>query len=282
MKVVKLYLGYAGYCEAKESHSIRGGANKSIKFQALFGLIQHPEQGWILYDTGYTKRFYECTKSYPSKIYAKMTKVFVTKEDEIKNQLKHFGLKSTDIKHVIITHFHADHVAGLKDFDEATFYCSRAAFSQYNEISTFWAFSKAILKDLVPEDFEKRLKIIEDYGKLLNDEIFGKKYDLFGDDSLIIYDLPGHAAGQIGVELKTQKQQYFLIADACWNRKSYEQMLLPPSIVRLFFDSWQDFKDSLHKVNRFHKKFPEITIVPTHCSATTSALISTHYDLDAL
>lgn len=282
MKAVKLYLGYAGYCEAKESHSIRGGANKGIKFQALFGLIQHPEQGWILYDTGYTKRFYECTKNYPNKIYANMTKVFVTEEDEIKNQLKYFGLKTSDIKHIIITHFHADHVAGLRDFSEATFYCSRAAFSQYNEISKFWAFSKAILKDLIPEDFEKRLKIIEDYGKLLNDEIFGQKYDLFGDDSLIIYHLPGHAAGQIGVELKTQKQQYFLIADACWNRKSYKKMLLPPSIVRLFFDSWQDFKDSLQKVNLFHKKFPEITIVPTHCSATTSALVSNNYDLDAL
>lgn len=282
MKEVKLYLGYAGYCEAKESHSIRGGANKGIKFHALFGLIQHPKQGWILYDTGYTKRFYECTRNYPNKIYANMTKVFVTEEDEIKNQLKHFGLKTSDIKHIIITHFHADHVAGLKDFDEATFYCSGAAFSQYNEISKFWAFSKAILKDLIPEDFEKRLKIIEDYGKLLNDEIFEKKYDLFGDDSLIIYHLPGHAAGQIGVELKTEKQQYFLIADACWNKKSYEEMLLPPSIVRLFFDSWQDFKDSLLKVNLFHKKFPEITIVPTHCSATTSALVSTHYDPDAL
>lgn len=282
MKVVKLYLGYAGYCEAKESHSIRGGTNKSIKFQALFGLIQHPEQGWILYDTGYTKRFYECTKTYPNKIYANMTKVFVTEADEIKNQLKHFGLQTTDIKHVIVTHFHADHVAGLKDFDEATFYCSRAAFSQYNEISKFWAFSKAILKDLMPEDFEKRLKIIEDYGKLLNDDIFGQKYDLFGDGSLIIYDLPGHAAGQIGVELKTKKQQYFLIADACWNKKSYEEMLLPPSIVRLFFDSWRDFKDSLQKVNLFHKKFPDITIVPTHCSATTSALVSTNHDLDVL
>ncbi len=282
MKKVKLYLGYAGYCTAKESHSIRGGANKGIKFHALFGLIQHPEQGWLLYDTGYTKRFYECTKNYPNKIYANMTKVFVTEEDEIKNQLKHFGLKTSDIKHIIITHFHADHVAGLKDFAEATFYCSRAAFSKYNEISKFWAFSKAILKDLVPEDFETRLKIIEDYANLINDEIFGQKYDLFGENSLLIYNLPGHAAGQIGVELKTQKQQYFLIADTCWNRKSYEQMLLPPSIVRLFFDSWRDFKNSLQKVNLFHKKFPEITIVPTHCSATTSALVSTHYDLDAL
>ena len=282
MKEVKLYLGYAGFCKAKESHTIKGGANKEIKFQALFGLIQHPQQGWILYDTGYTTRFYECTKDYPNKIYANLTKVFITKEDEIKAQLKHFNLEPSAIKHIIITHFHADHVGGLKDFDEATFYCSKAAYKQLKEISSFWGFSKAILKDLIPENFEERLKIIEEFSTSVNDEIFGKKHDLFGDDSLNIYDLPGHAAGQIGVELKTAKQKYFLIADACWNKKSYIDLLLPPSIVRLFFDSWQNFKDSLLKVNKFYKKFPEVIIVPTHCSATTSTLISNNYDINAL
>jgi glyoxylase-like metal-dependent hydrolase (beta-lactamase superfamily II) len=282
MKEVKLYLGYAGFCTSKESHSIKGGANNEIKFQALFGLIQHPKHGWILYDTGYTTRFYECTKSYPNKIYANLTKVFVTEEDEIKNQLKQFNLKPSDIKHIIITHFHADHVGGLKDFNEATFYCSLAAFQQYKEISTFWAFSKAILKNLIPENFEERLKIIETFSTPVKDNIFGKKHDLFGDESLFTYDLPGHAAGQIGVELKTVKQQYFLIADACWNKKSYIDLLLPPSIVRLFFDSWQDFKDSLRKVNQFHEKFPKVTIVPTHCSATTATLVSNNYDINAL
>jgi glyoxylase-like metal-dependent hydrolase (beta-lactamase superfamily II) len=138
------------------------------------------------------------------------------------------------------------------------------------------------LKDLIPQNFEEKLKIIETFSSPINDDIFGKKYDLFGDDSLFIYDLPGHAAGQIGVELKTQKQQYFLIADACWNKKTYIDLLLPPSIVRLFFDSWKDFKDSLLKVNLFHKKFPEVIIVPTHCSATTTALVSNNYDLNAL
>lgn len=282
MKEVKLYLGYAGFCKSKESHTIKGGANKEISFQALFGLIQHPQHGWILYDTGYTTRFYDYTKTYPNKIYANLTKVFVTQEDEIKTQLKHFNLKPSDIKHIIITHFHADHVGGLKDFDEATFYCSRAAFQQLNEISSFWGFSKAILKDLIPENFEKRLKVVEEFSSTVYDEVFGKKYDLFGDDSLLIYDLPGHAAGQIGVELKTAKQNYFLIADACWNKKTYMELLLPPSIVRLFFDSWQDFKDSLWKVNQFYKKFPEVMIVPTHCSATTATLVSNNYDINAL
>jgi glyoxylase-like metal-dependent hydrolase (beta-lactamase superfamily II) len=282
MKELKLYLGYGGYCFAKESHSISGGANKKIQFQALFGLIQHPEMGWILYDTAYTSRFYDCTKRFPNKIYAILTNVKVRPEDEIKSQLKNFNLKPSDIKHIIITHFHADHVAGLKDFENATFYCSRAAFKQLKSINSFFAFTKGILKDLIPEDFESRLKIIEENAILLKDKVFGKKYDLFNDNSLFIYDLPGHAAGQIGVELQTKKQRFFLIADACWNKKSYIDLVLPPQLVRSFFDSWKDFKQSIQKVHQFHKKFPEIIIVPTHCSETTDTLVSNNYDINAL
>ncbi len=282
MKEVKLFLGYAGFCYAKESHSIKGGRNIPIKFHALFGLIYHPCQGWGLFDTGYSTRFYEITKSYPNKLYSKITKVEVSPEDEVKTQLKQFNLLSSDIKYVIISHFHADHIGGLRDFKNATYYCSKSAYKQMNEISSFIGFTRGILKGLIPQDFNSRLKFIEDMAAPVADELFGIKYDLFKDESFLLYNLPGHAAGQIGLQLKTNKRHYFLIADACWNKKSYEDLLLPPSFVRLIFDSWQDFKKSIQKVNAFHKKYPGIIIIPTHCSDTTASFVSTKFDMDAL
>lgn len=282
MKAVKLYLNYAGHCFAKESHIIKGGAKQAVKIQALFGLIKHPEKGWILYDTAYTTRFYKATQSYPNRIYAQMTKVFIEPEQEVQAQLKAFGIAAEDIKHIIITHFHADHVAGLKDFPNAQFYCSRAAYSQLKTISNFWAFSKGILKDLIPKDFEDRVSLVEDIAQKRKDSIFGKCYDLFDDNSLLIYPLPGHAAGQIGVKLQTAKQSYFLIADACWLKESYESLRLPSPLVKLFFDSWSNFKDSLQNVHDFHKAYPKTIIVPTHCSASTAPLVADKLDLNAL
>lgn len=282
MKKVKLFLNYAGFCYAKESHAIKGGAPKAIKFQALFGLIEHPEKGWILYDTAYTTRFHEVTKNYPNKIYAQLTKVVIEPENEVKSQLRHFGIEADDIKHIIITHFHADHVAGLKDFKNATIYCSRVAFSQLKSISNFWAFSKGILKTLIPDDFDSRVQLIEEMAEKKPDSLFNRKYDLFGDDSIYLYELPGHAAGQIGVRVETEKQNYFLIADACWLKISYKELLLPPPIVKLFFDSWKDFKESLQKVHNFHLQHPEVVIVPTHCSESTDPLVSSNYDINAL
>lgn len=282
MKKVKLYLNYAGHCIAKENDAIQGGRKQKITFQALWGLIEHPEKGWILYDTGYTERFYKATKHFPNKIYALITKVNINPENEVKKQLERHNISAKDIKHVIITHFHADHVAGMLDFPEASFYTSRAAFTHMNKMPKFISFSKGILKDLHPKDLDQRTQIIEELCKPIADDVFGTKYDLFGDNSILIIPLPGHAAGQIGVIIETEKSPYFLIADACWLKKSYEDLILPNPIVKLFFHSWKDFKKSLNSVHRYHKANPETIIVPTHCSASTDPLVADEIRMNVL
>lgn len=282
MKKVKLHLNYAGHCFAHESHAIRGGKKEKIVFQALWGLIEHPEFGQILYDTGYTTRFYEATKSYPNKIYAKMTAVFIDESEEVAAQLRCNNIDPNTIKHVIITHFHADHTAGMLDFPNATFYCSSAALKQALKVPKSLAFSKGILKKLLPKDLEVRTKIVEDQCTAITDEILGTTYDLFGDNSLRMVPLPGHGAGQMGVLLETDKKTYFLIADACWLKQSYQEMVLPNPIVRLFFDSWTDFKQSLARVHNYHKANPEVLIIPTHCSASTDPLVSRKISFDVL
>ena len=282
MKKIKLYLNYAGHCLAKENEAIQGGRKQKVVFHALWGLIEHPEKGWILYDTGYTKRFFEATKRFPNKIYAMITKVVINPENEVRAQLERHNISPLEIKHIIITHFHADHVAGLLDFPNATFYTSQAALDQVIKIPRAFAFSKGILKKLIPVNLRERTLIIEDFCDAIEDKILGTTYDLFGDQSLIIVSLPGHAAGQIGVLLETNKSSYFLIADACWLKKSYENMILPNPIVKLFFHSWFDFKLSLKTVHDYHKANPKTIIVPTHCYETTNSLVSDKIYLNEL
>ena len=282
MKKVKLYLNHAGYCIAKENDAIKGGENKKIKFHALWGLIEHPEQGYILFDTGYTHRFYNATKHFPNKIYSLITKVKIDKNEEVVNQLKKNGINSDEIKHIIISHFHADHIAGLKDFPKAKLYSSRNAFDHAMRLIRPLAFSKGVLKSLIPEDILNRITFINEKCLKKEDAIFTYKYDLFGDDSIHVYDLPGHAAGQIGIILETNKQKYFLIADSCWLKKSYQEYILPNPVVRIFFHSWSDFKTSLKMIHQFHLESPTTLIIPTHCSETTFPLIQQNIKLDVL
>jgi glyoxylase-like metal-dependent hydrolase (beta-lactamase superfamily II) len=279
---VKLYLNSAGYCLAKESHTIKNGSDAAIKFNALFGLIYHEKSGWILFDTGYAKRFFQATENFPYKLYSILTKVTVETNQEVKEQIRHFGLNSSDIKHIIISHFHADHISGLKDFENASFYCSRKAYDQVINTNQCAGLTEGILKSLIPDDFQNRIKIIEDISTLLHDDIFNFKYDLFKDETILIYDLPGHAEGQIGIEINTKKQKYFLIADSCWHESAYKNSALPNQIVRIFFKSWKGYKETLRKIYQYHKKNPDVKIVPSHCNKTTEALNPNFYDMNVL
>lgn len=282
MKKVKLYLNYAGHCIGNENEVIQGGRKQAIKFQALWGLIEHPEQGWILYDTGLSRRFYDATKYYPNKIFAQALKTVIQEEDEVKTQLERQGISPLDIKHIIITHFHADHVGGLLDFPNAQFYTSKKALDYTLSLSSMLAFTKGVLKDLLPADLVKRTTIIDEVCPKVSHPILEEMYDLFDDGSLYIIPLPGHAAGQIGVLLETQKRPYFLIADACWLKKSYQKYVLPNPVVMLFLHSWLDFSQTLHKIHDYHIENPKVCIIPTHCSETTNPLVQETIAMDFL
>ena len=282
MNKVKLYLNYAGYCLSNAKHVVKGDKSKLIKFNALFALILHPTKGYILFDTGYTQRFFDATKNFPNKIYALATKVNLDKSEEVKSQLESHGISTDEINHIIISHFHADHIGGLKDFKKAKFYCTKKSYNQVTSISDYFAFSKGILKQLIPSDFNDRVFFIENNSSLVNDNIFGHAYDLFNDGSIKVYNLPGHAADQIGIQIQTIKKNYFLLADACWDKRAIFNDKYPSKIVKLFFDSWNDYMSSLNKIKQYNNQFPNTILVPTHCSKTTHDLVSNKITFDVL
>ena len=116
MNKVKFFINYSGYCLANAKYVIKGQKSQLIKFHALYALILHPSKGYILFDSGYTTRFFDATNSYPNKIYANETKVVIEKKNEVKSQLESTGIMAEEIKHIIISHFHADHIGGIKGF----------------------------------------------------------------------------------------------------------------------------------------------------------------------
>ena len=117
-----------GYCTHPEFVAIKGGSYKKVKFAALCALITHPKHGKILYDTGYSENFYQATKKAPFQIYAKVTPVFVNNEDKVFTKLEQD--KTADIKKVILSHFHADHIGGLRDFPEAEYIYTKSYLPQ--------------------------------------------------------------------------------------------------------------------------------------------------------
>ncbi|WP_027338818.1 MBL fold metallo-hydrolase [Halonatronum saccharophilum] len=258
----------AGYCTGMEKMVLRGGSKKILNFPAKFALIKTVENGLVLYDTGYTDRFFSGTNRFPLSLYRKITPVSISKEESAINKLKKIGIKPKDIEYIIISHFHPDHIGGLKDFPNAKFICRKSAFEAVKGRKGFSALRLGFIANHIPEDFESRVKFLEDKNSIdISDRLypFIKGIDIFGNNSLIAIDLSGHSRGHTGLYLKTLKnKEYFFVSDACWLNKSYQEIILPSKMSNLIIDNPKSNYKTLKKINAVHKNYKRISIIPSH------------------
>ncbi|MEL7502053.1 MAG: MBL fold metallo-hydrolase [Cyanobacteria bacterium J06554_6] len=257
-----------GYCTHPEAVTLRGGRWQSAQFPALVALLQHPTEGYILFDTGYSQRFFAETRRWPNRAYALVTPVYLEPGESAAQQLQQRGIAPDAIRHIVISHFHADHIGGLWDFPEAQFICARSAYENVKLKKGVRAVSAGFLPGLLPPDFEPRVSFVEDRPTVRAlPEGFETGFDVFCDRTLIAVELPGHAAGQLGLRFTDpQGHTYFLVADSCWSSRAYRELIEPHPIAQLIFDDAATYRDTLRKLHHLHKAHPNIRIVPTHCN----------------
>jgi glyoxylase-like metal-dependent hydrolase (beta-lactamase superfamily II) len=159
-----------GWTEAHEGAAIRGGSwFRKVRFHATAVLLEHERHGRVLFDTGYSTRFFAETARWPYRVYRWLTPVTLTEPGGIAQALRNRGIPPESVPHVIVSHWHADHIGGLRDFPQATLHTSKAAWDSIQGARGFAALRKACLPALVPDDAASRLNWI------------GEGSDLFGD-----------------------------------------------------------------------------------------------------
>ena len=257
----------AGYCVHPEAVVTPGADWKTIQFPAMFALIQHPT-GNLLFDTGYSDRFFQATARFPNRLYAMITPVFLQPQESAVEQLASKGITADSIRYVFVSHFHADHIGGLKDFPQATFICDRTGYEAVNQKQGMGALIAGFLPELLPSDFEERALFTDEMPRVkVIPGLFETGFDVLGDRSLIAIELPGHATGQLGLLFRAQagRQTYFLVADACWSSQAYRELVAPSAIAQIIFSDRAAYKSTLEKLHQLHLQHSEIQIVPTHC-----------------
>lgn len=257
-----------GHCKHPEFVTIKGGKWCAKKYPALCALIKHLQYGYILYDTGYSERFFDETRKWPFSLYKKFTPVTIEKEDKIESQLDKIGISKDEISLIILSHFHADHIGSVKDFPNAKIICSKNAFDTVKNKKGFSALKNGYLKNLLPNNFAAIARFIEDTSSTILDERlhpFTSGYDLFGDKSLIAIELPGHAIGQMGILFKHREKDIFLVADSCWSSEAYKKFKLPNFITYLIHSNRNAYQSTLKKLHLLYKNNPNIKIIPSHC-----------------
>lgn len=254
-----------GECSHPECIVARGGKLSSEKFPALVGLIKHQNQGWILYDTGYSDVFIKETKHFPNKLYGLVTPVNFQKEECLLAQLERLGINKFDINHIIISHFHADHISGLKLFKASKFVAFVSEHERLQHKNKLNQLKNAYINELIPTDFKDRVTDINKLEQVSTELLeFNYGYDLFGDNSLVIIDLPGHTKNQAGLLFEFADEKYFFVADATFGLKYLYANLLPMSVAKLITYDWREYVRTFEKL----KNIKGVNLIPSHCTAS--------------
>lgn len=197
-------------------------------------LIDHPTAGWILYDTGTADNYQE---TYPRHI----TDAMATEKPEsahMVNQLALVGLKPEDIKHVIISHMHMDHIGNNRLFaDTADFYVAqeeaghafRMVMNSMDPVDHGWYIREEVLLPL------KKLTYID------RDE------ELFPGVEVVL--LPGHTPGVMGLVLHLDSGTVIFTSDAANVQANYDG-IAPGGVM----DS-MGFLASVRKLHDLQKKY---------------------------
>lgn len=269
---VELTILAAGSCRNPERIVRRGGSWQPVRLPSLVAVIKH-DRGVLLYDTGYAPRFFTETARLPGSLYARVTPVSCRAEDTAAAQLRQAGIDPEDVSLVVVSHFHADHIGGLRDFPAARFLYFRAALDpRWRDHGPLRQLRHGFLPGLLPPDFEARSEFAEDRPQVplpLQGAELGRGFDLLGDGSVLGIDLSGHVRGQLGLLVSLPGfGTVLLAADACWSGRAVTHGELPHPAVRLITDDWPSYRRVIVALSQVVARDGDLLIVPSHCASS--------------
>ncbi|CDX19260.1 Metallo-beta-lactamase superfamily protein [Mesorhizobium sp. ORS 3324] len=214
---MKTVFANSAWVNAAERLILRGGGWRSVRLRVRYGLIVHPAQGPVLVDTGYTAEALTGERrGRMLRLYGALLKPKLNAAEQVLPVLKHFGLSPNDIRTVIVTHFHADHISGLSLFPKARFVASDAAWARVKARTPRQNWRHGVFTELFPADFDARLDGLSSRPHVEARDGVPGGADLFGDGSVIAVDLPGHADGQFGLLFTGLERPLLYAVDVQW------------------------------------------------------------------
>jgi N-acyl homoserine lactone hydrolase len=175
-------------------------------------LIEHP-RGLLLVDAGqgaaaavpgYLPRWHP---------FLRIARFELTQDDEVAARIRDLGFRPDDVRSIVLTHLHTDHVGGLSGFSAATeVVVARAEWQRATGL-------RGALRGYVPKQWPSRLEphLVELDGPPLGP--FGASLDLLGDGTVHLVPLPGHTPGQIGVLVHGAERDALVGGDVAHDRR---------------------------------------------------------------
>lgn len=151
--------------------------------------------------------------------------------------------------HVLMTHLHTDHTAGLPGLHSEV------------EISIGEAENDSITQLLINNHFEGKTNINQiSFEKAINLLPFEKVLDIFGDATVFAISTPGHSAGHISYFINDKKNPVLIIGDAIMYKDAYKYDVEP----FCYPHQQEQTTKTLQKIKSFAKANPNVMLLFSH------------------
>jgi glyoxylase-like metal-dependent hydrolase (beta-lactamase superfamily II) len=174
--------------------------------------VEHPA-GVCLFDAGQTA---EAARPgyfpgwYP---FFRLARFELEPADEAAAQLRSIGSDPRDVRWVVLSHLHTDHVGGIAPFGHAEVVVSR----------TEWERARGLpgrLRGYLPQYWPSAVmpRLVDFAGDPLGP--FPASHDLAGDARLVLVPMPGHTPGHIGLLVRAGNRDYLCGGDLAESGKA--------------------------------------------------------------
>lgn len=258
--------------EAGHTHQFEALANpisgelRKVRFPTTVVLLEHANEGPILFDTGLTPRIPHLLRKFPDHLFAHLLPMQIDYETTAAHQLRSRGLRPEEIRHVVISHFHSDHVAGVLDFPRARLTYSTEEFRHLSGLSRMGRLRHSFIPELLPQDLiHRRFEPGRDTPlPALGPGFSGR--DLFQDGSLYLVSLPGHSLGHQGLFVPDYRgRSWFFVGDAAHLSSSIRDGTAPAAPgPRLIFHDPDQYRETLLRLTPL---LDAHEVIPCHCNA---------------
>ena len=242
--------------QSQEGFSVRGGSlTKSFISGLAAFMIEHPH-GRVLIDAGVARDVRQHLKAAPLLI---RTLASLTVKQPTIDALTAHGLGPGDLRAIVLTHSHWDHVSGLADLREVP----------------VWITAEELAHARSDDEGGKLYRQLEAQGPLrLHDLIFdggaygpfAASHDFFEDGSVVLVPMPGHTPGSVGVFVNLPSGKRFLIiGDTSWTREGVDWPAEKPWLARRMVDfDAAGVREQLVLLHQLQRANPDLIIVPAH------------------
>jgi N-acyl homoserine lactone hydrolase len=179
-------------------------------------LIEHPK-GRVLLDTGMRAEAADDPVGTYGDVGANLLPDGFPRDLCVDRQLEKLGIRPADIDTVIMSHLHLDHTGMMPLFEHAQFIGGEGEMR-----FALWPDPVQRTGFFMPEDYAFLYDRPEQWL-----EVGPNEHDVFGDGSVVVFHLPGHTPGSVGVLVRTAEQNYVLAGDVVHLRGGLTGMPFP-------------------------------------------------------